>query len=292
MTLEATTPDYTKKRFRALFFGRPSTYKTYTSIQFPKPYLIDTEGGALHDQYVNMLKEKEGSILHTNDYQRILENVKSLCREKHDFKTLIIDSITIIYNNLVDENIKKYGSDFGKPYSESKNQIAQLIKWAFCTDMNVIFTAHCKKEYGDKMCVIGKIPDCHKEVDYMFDLVIHTEKIAAKRVGYIMKSRVISFNETDHFEFNYENIEKIYGKDNLLRKCKPIELATEEQLEELNTLIKKVKIPSFKTDRWLQKADVTSFEEMEKSNINKCIDYINLLYKKTLQGEKNANSIQ
>ena len=39
--------------------GEPGTGKTYFSLNWPAPYFIDTESGAIREQYVKRLKETE-----------------------------------------------------------------------------------------------------------------------------------------------------------------------------------------------------------------------------------------
>ena len=46
MALRGVKPEKIQKRLKALFYGNSGVGKTTASINFPKPYLIDTEKGA------------------------------------------------------------------------------------------------------------------------------------------------------------------------------------------------------------------------------------------------------
>src|SRR5579864_6615691 len=118
MALRGKKPEKVEKRLKALFYGMAGVGKTTAAIQFPKPYLIDTEKGAENDQYVEILKSKEGAIFSTTDFFELIEEVKALLTTKHDYKTLIIDPLTVLYNTLLEQAEKKVGSEFGRHYGE------------------------------------------------------------------------------------------------------------------------------------------------------------------------------
>lgn len=51
-------------------------------------------------------------------------------------------------------------------------------------------------------------------------------------------------------------------------------LATDEQVEELNALVTKTNLSPDVVTKWLSRANVSSFKEMPKDCIQKCIDYL------------------
>ncbi|HHX4254290.1 TPA: AAA family ATPase [Legionella anisa] len=57
MALRARKPETIEKRLKVLFYGDAGVGKTTAAIQFPKPYLIDTEKGAENDQYTKSYKK-------------------------------------------------------------------------------------------------------------------------------------------------------------------------------------------------------------------------------------------
>src|ERR1700749_274250 len=103
MGLRGIKPEKIEKRLKALFYGAAGAGKTTAAISFPKPYLIDTEKGAENDQYVKALKKSGGVIFQTSAFEELITEVTALLTEKHEYKTLIIDPLTILYNDLLDK---------------------------------------------------------------------------------------------------------------------------------------------------------------------------------------------
>jgi AAA domain-containing protein len=279
--LRGKKPESVQKRLKAFFYGSAGVGKTTAAIQFPKPYLIDTERGAVNDQYVRHLETSEGSIFQTSDFDEMMIEIRSLLTEKHDFKTLIIDPLTIPYSNLLDKAEKKVGSEFGRHYSEANKHIKHMINMLLRLDMNVIITSHAKNEYGTGMTLLGQTFDCYKKLDYLFDVVFEIQKRGKDRVGVVKKTRVEAFLDNETFPFSYEEIAKRYGKDILEKSAEVEVLANQEQIKEINRLIDLLKIPEETTEKWLKKADSETFDEMKSDHIQKVIDHL----KSQIKGE-------
>src|SRR3990167_4996451 len=273
MTLRSITPINIEKRLKALFYGKAGTGKTFCAIQFPKPYLIDTEKGAENDQYVKRLQQSEGVIFQTNDFDELLTEVKSLLSEKHTYKTLIIDPLTIIYNDLIDKESLRIGTDFGRHIVAANKRMKALNNLLMKLDMNVIITAHAKNEYGNNMALLGTTFDCFKGADHFFDIVFEIQKRGKNYVSMIKKSRLDAFSEGEVIDFNYENISRLYGRNMLEKDSEQKELATSQQVTELLRLINLLKIPEEIYQKWLKREDIESFDFMSSINILKCTDY-------------------
>lgn len=281
MPLRGKKPEAIEKRLKALFYGCAGVGKTYASIQFPAPYLIDTERGAENSQYIELLKKQDGAIFQTSDFEELLTEVKALLTEKHHYKTLVIDPLTIIYNDLLDraaEELKSKdnpdGTAFGGHYVKANKYIKKLLNLLLRLDMNVIITSHSKTKYGHNLTHLGETFDCYKKLDYLFDLTIEITKNEQERLGYVQKSRVVSFKEGSQFIFSYQTVADMYGKDIIERESKAEQLATEDQLNELDRLIKVHQISDKTITTWLTKAQATTFEDMETTKIQACIDYL------------------
>ncbi len=275
MALRAVKPSTIEKRLKALFYGAAGVGKTTAAIAFPKPYLIDTEKGASNDQYVKLLEKSGGVIFQTSDFEDLMQEVKSLLSEKHDYKTLIIDPLTTVYNDLLDKAAAKVGTEFGRHYGEANKSMKHLLNLLLRLDMNVIITSHAKNEYGDNLKVLGTTYDCYKKLDYLFDLVFEIQKRGKERVGIAKKSRIASFPDGDQFPFSYDSIADKYGREILERNAIPVELATKEQVEEIKRLIDLMKIPAETYQKWLDKGEAENFGEMASESIQKCIDSLN-----------------
>jgi hypothetical protein len=281
MALRAKKPEAIEKRLKALFYGGAGVGKTTAAIQFPKPYLIDTEKGAENDQYTKLIQKAGGVVFQTSDFNELMAEVKALLTEKHEYKTLIIDPLTTLYNDLLDKSALKNGTDFGRHYSDANKQIKHLLNLLLRLDMNVIITSHAKNEYGQNMSVLGQTFDCYKKLDYLFDLVFEIQKRGKDRVALVKKSRIEKFPDTETFPFSYADIAQRYGKEVLERDAVAQELAEEAQVKELVRLIDLIKVPEEISQKWLDKSSSEKWEEMPRDAIQKCIDHL----KSKIQGE-------
>jgi ribosomal protein S24E len=279
--LRGVKPEKVEKRLKALFYGSSGVGKTTASIAFPRPYLIDTEKGSTNDQYVKTISKNGGVVFHTSDFDEVLQEVKTLLTEKHEFKTLIIDPLTILYNDLLDKASLQVGTEFGKHYLVANKKIKQLLSLLLKMDLNIILTCHAKNEYGPNMSLMGTTYDGYKKLDYLFDLVFEIQKRGKERVGLIKKSRIESFPDAEQFPFSYDEIASRYGKEILEKDAVPIQLAEMSQVLELMKLVDLLKIPEETTAKWLKKANSESFEDMPYEDIDKCIGFL----KAKIQGE-------
>lgn len=283
MALRGIKPELIEKRLKALFYGGAGAGKTTACINFPRPYLIDTEKGANNDQYVKILQDNGGAIFQTCDFDELITEVKALLTEKHEYKTLIIDPLTTLYNDLLDKAAVQCGTEFGKHYGLANKKMKHLLGLLLRLDLNILITCHSKNEYGQNLSVLGQTYDGYKKLDYLFDLCIEVQKRGQDRVGIIRKSRIKSLPDGESFPFSYEEIANRYGKEILEKEAVPQVLATSEQIQEINRLIELIKVPVETIDKWLSKSDSTCFEEMPSETINKCIIHL----KKHIDGNKN-----
>lgn len=274
MKLRGVKPNKIEKRLKCLFYGAAGVGKSTAAIQFPKPYIIDTEKGVEQDQYVRMIDEAEGALFQTCDFEELMQEVKTLLTVKHDFKTLVIDPLTTLYNDLLDKSAAKSGTEFGRHYIDANKKINHLLRLLIRLDMNVIVTSHSKNEYGQNMAVLGQTFDCYKKLDYLFDLVFEIQKRGKERVAVVKKSRVESFLDGEIFPFNYQEVSKRYGKNIIEKDSKSEILATIDQINELKRLIDLLKIPDEIIQKWLDKSNSEKLDEMKTEDIQKCIDYL------------------
>lgn len=284
MQLRGKRPEQIEKRLKALFYGAAGVGKTTASISFPHVYLVDTEQGAIHSQYIKLLEKSGGAVFQTGDFDELISEIKTLISTTHPYKTLVIDPLTTLYNDLLDKCAREIkasskdkdatGTEFGRHYSEANKKMKHLCSLLLRVDMNVIITSHSKNEYGKDMSVLGQTFDCYKKLDYLFDLVFEIQKRGRERVGIVKKSRIETFPDGETFPFNYETIAERYGRDILEKDAIAQALATPMQIAEINRLIELLKISADVTDKWLDKTNAETFEEMPEAAIQKCIDHL------------------
>lgn len=281
MALRGKKPTTIQKRLKALFYSPAGGGKTTAAIQFPSPYLIDTERGAENDSYVKLLDESGGAYYFTTDFDDMMHEVKELHTQPHDFRTFILDPMTVLYNDLLDKSAKSLstkedpeGMAFGRHKAKADRQVKHLLNMLLRLDMNVIITSHAKKVWGPGMVDLGQTFDCYAKLDYLFDLVFELQKRGKERVGIVRKTRCESFPEGEVFPFCYDEIANRYGREVLERGSKTESLATAEQVAELTRLVDVFKLPAETVDKWLDKALAASFDEMPTDAIQKCIDHL------------------
>ena len=223
MALRGVSPEKIEKRLKLFLFGEAGAGKTMTSIQFPAPYLIDTERGAENEQYIKEIAKQGGAIFQTSDFDELLTEVKGLLTKNHHYKTLIIDPMTTVYNDLLEKCAYELkaaakekdatGTEFGRHYGEANKKMKHLINLLLRLDMNIIITAHAKREYGDNLSVLGNTFDCYKKIDYLFDLVIEVQERGDKRIGIVKKTRIETFVNAEQFERLNSLERKVYKGD-------------------------------------------------------------------------------
>jgi hypothetical protein len=274
MALRAVKPESIEKRLKAFLYGAAGTGKTTFCASFPKTYFIDTERGAENSQYIELLGKNESSVFQTNDFDELMKEVISLLTEKHEYKTLVIDSLTTIHNDLIDKMALKFGTEFGRHFSEANKKMKHLCNLLMRLDMNILITSHAKNEYGANLSVLGVTFDCFKKIDYLFDLVFEVQKRGSERYALTKKSRIASIPDGESFIFSYDEIALRYGKEVILREAVPQELATDEQIAKINELILVNKIMPDVQRKWLDKSGSENFNEMPRDIIQKIIDHL------------------
>jgi hypothetical protein len=272
MALRARKPEAVTKRLKLFMFGPAGAGKTTAAIQFPNSYIIDCERGS--ENYDQLITESGSVVFQTTDIQEVIAEVRALATEKHDYRTLVIDPITTVYNDLLDKCELKVGADFGRHYGAANKEMKRLANLIMSLDMNVVVTAHAKAEYGQNLAKLGFTFDGWKNLDYIFDLVVELQKKNKKRYGVVRKTRLTAFPDDDVFEWSYDNIRKKYGAELLEKEAETVQLATLAQVQELKDLLAVVKLPEGTTDKWLAKAGVDAFEDMPAEAVARCIDYV------------------
>jgi len=272
MALRARKPEAVTKRLKLFMFGPAGVGKTTAAIQFPNSYIIDCERGS--ENYDKLITESGSAVFQTTDIQEVIAEVKSLLTEKHNYRTLVIDPITTVYNDLLDKCELQVGSDFGRHYGAANKQMKRLSNLIMSLDMNVVITAHAKPEYGQNLAKIGYTFDGWKQLDYWFDLVVELGKKGKKRFAKVVKTRLESFPDEDVFEWSYDAIKRRYDVNVLEKEAAQVKLAAPEQVREIKDLLSLVRLPDGTVDKWFAKAGVDLWEDMPADVVQKCIEYV------------------
>lgn len=270
--LRATKPTPVTKRLKLFMFGPAGVGKTTAAIQFPNSYIIDGERGT--DNYDKLITEAGSVVYQTTDIHEVVEEVKSLLTVKHDFRTLVIDPITPVYNDLLDKCEVSVGADFGRHYGAANKTMKRLANLIMNLDMNVIITAHAKTEYGANLSKIGYTFDGWRQLDYWFDLVVELGKKGKRRTARVAKTRIESFPDEETFDWSYDAVRRRWDVAMLERPAVTVALATPAQVREIKDLLGFVRLPAGLVDKWFNKAQVSDWDDMSAETIGLCIGYV------------------
>lgn len=145
--------------------GEPGTGKTTLAATFPKPVFIQLEDGMSALTQDASVQDIISGVQEFNvtKSEEVLEAVKVLATEEHDFKTLVIDSVTTL-NTWFEQDIieadpknpaslNQAGGGYGAGYNMLSDKHRQLREWlgrlSTKCDMHVVMIAHTITETVD-----------------------------------------------------------------------------------------------------------------------------------------------
>lgn len=283
MALKAKAPEEVKAtKPKMLISGEPGVGKTFFALDFPMPYLFDTEGGATREQYQQKLKKANGVYFGkeegSQDFKSVIEETKQLCTTSHPYRTAIYDSFTYLY--MLEAAIAEVdkGSDFGRDKKMANIPTRQLMSQLEKLDMNVILICHSKTKWERKtvngkeqIIDAGSTFDGYDKLEYILDLWIEIQR--GGKTFIVKKSRVDSLRQGDSYPLSYDKFAELYGKEVIEKQSVPIVLATAEQVARLTALVEGLKVDQETQDKWLTKCGVDSFIDMSNEQISSLIAF-------------------
>lgn len=290
MKLRARKPEVKEARLQTLIYSGEGVGKTHFCCSFPDTYYIDTEGLDKYPHLVKMLKDNGGDMVYLTELSDIIDEVKALLSTKHNYKTLVIDSISFPYGWLsqmeADRLSKKgagsEGTEFGANLAKAKRLTFQLGILLSRLDMNVIVTAHEKVKY-EKGVEIGSTYDITDKMAYAIGAVWNLKQIGKSRKLFIKKSRypLMQAGDTLDFDDGYEVIKSIFGEIIFKREAKIEELATKDQIDRFIHFKNLLHLTDEEVNKMLTTGKATALEELTKDYMQKVINRC----EQKLQGE-------
>lgn len=289
MGLRATKPEVSKTRFKALIYSEPGVGKTHLCCSFPSVYYIDSEKIKDYKHFIELIRKNNGDLIYLTDISEIINEVKSLLSTKHQYKTLVIDSISFPYGLLANLEVDRLsakssnseGTEFGANIAKPKRLIFHLGMLLSRLDMNVVVTAHERSKFSSNV-EIGKTFDISEKLSHALGTTINLRQQGSVKKMFIEKSRYPEFKKGDVVDFKgYETFENALGKEMFNSESIVEALASPGQVSEIKRLVQLLSIPEETVQKILIKADSQSWEEMNAHLIQKCID----TYKLKIQGE-------
>ncbi len=258
--------------------GKFGVGKTWGLLDFPSTYFIDSEGGANLPHYIEKLYKAGGDYFGpeqgASDFESVIDQVKALATEKHNYKTLVIDSLSKLFNSEITKEAERLGDKdaFGASKKPAIRLSARLMHWIDKIDMSVILVTHEKAEWS-KGEQIGIVPDAGDKLGHELHLLLQIVKMGDSRKAFVKKTRLLGFPDASSFEWSYKEFSERYGKDIMESAAKPIILATSEQIIEITRLLSLVKLDTSTKDKWIEE-NKDNLSEVDAEKIASVIDHL------------------
>lgn len=168
-----------KKYLKVAAFGKGGSGKTRFALSFPKPCVIDTEKGT--DPYRGIYDFK---VKFANRWRQ-LDSILKFCRTQTLYETLIIDSATVFYADLIQEIVDYIKNKRGNETMTKGDWGIEKRRWAAFLNnlvelqMHVVLCFREKDEYEESVNRAGEetlkktgnfFPEADKVTEYLFDL--------------------------------------------------------------------------------------------------------------------------
>jgi GTPase SAR1 family protein len=275
--LKAKTPELVKAgKIKAVIYGVSGVGKTTLALSFPSPYYFDVEGGAKGPQYRDLLKKSGGVYMGpeegTLSFDTLIDQMQALATEKHPYKTLIVDSLTKLFQTTIAQEAERLGDKdaFGASKKPAIAAMRRLVMWSSRLDMNIWFICHETAEWGmvnGQRAEVGRVADVWDKLIYELDLAVQAVKRGPQRLAVIKKSRITAFPDGDTFPLEYSEFSARYGKESVEAEAGRITLAMPEQVAEVLKLLEIVKVSDADIQKGWDKAGVSSWTEMTTEQI-------------------------
>lgn len=185
------------KKLKVLIYGLPGTGKTRAALSFPRPAVIDSEGGT--DLYAGRDGVPDFSVMRAKTMDELFSAIAFIQSDNgKTFDTLVIDSITVFYDVQKDAAAKTANN--GEMNMKLWNRVNGRMNTLYITLMNlpihvVVIAAETDLFEGEGLNLkrTGSKPDSDKKVMRPFDFVIRMlEDHSAK----VIKSRGVGLGAT------------------------------------------------------------------------------------------------
>lgn len=265
------------KRLKLFLWGDSGVGKTTLALEFPKPVVIDLEGGA--DLYGDSF---DFDVLRASTADQVMEAAEWLLSHAHPYRTLVIDPITVYWDALQkkwsdvflrrNKGSKGYRFEFydlqPRDWMTIKAEFKDFIRKLIALDMNVIVTARQKVQYADGafMKTIGETFDGEKSLPYLFDTIVRLSRDERGRfLGECLKDRSHTLPPGE-FECAFARFEELFGKQALGRQARPTTFATDEQKRQIREHIARFDMTPEQVTRRLGAYDADSLDELTGEN--------------------------
>jgi hypothetical protein len=199
MSLSFQKVDAAPRYAKVLLIGEAGTGKSHAALTFPKPAVIDAEGSAawFADRF-------EYVAVPTKSYSEVRDLIRKVIAGQVPCETLVIDSLTSIYNGLLNATAAQREDFRPIDWGRIKRKFSQVLDELYVeVPMHVVCTGWIKPEYAkagtvvngktvssNDLVVLGEMFDGDKKVAYAFDFIIKIVGNDGKKArAVVLKSR-------------------------------------------------------------------------------------------------------
>ncbi len=275
---KAATQD---KRLKVFLWGDSGVGKTTLALQFPKPVVLDLEGGT--DLYGDSF---EFDVRHVTTADEVMRAVQWLLENDHPYRTLVIDPITVYWDALQakwsdiflrrNKGSKGYRFEFydlqPRDWMTIKGEFKDFIRKLLAVDMNVIVTARQKVQYADGafMKAIGETFDGEKSLPYLFDVVLRLYRgDKGEFLAEALKDRTNRLPKSP-FKLTYALFETTYH-DILTRPARSKQGATDEQKTAIREYVARFGLTPEQVTRTVADYGATGVDDLDEESARKII---------------------
>jgi len=233
------TKSKTASRFaKVLLIGDAGSGKTHAALTFPKPAVIDAEGS------IDWFADRFDFVsVPTKSYKDVTALVQSVRNGQVKCDTLVIDSLTSIYNGLLNAASSEREDLRPLDWGRIKRKFSQLLDELYHQlPTHVVCVGWIKPEYakpGDNvngkvvgandLVKLGETFDGDRKAMYAFDFVFRMEAKGGKHFATVVKSRSGKLTEGQRIEnFSFATIKALLPKGDAPA---PRGMTDEEQIE-------------------------------------------------------------
>lgn len=265
------------KRLKLFLWGDSGVGKTTLALQFPRPVVIDLEGGT--DLYASLY---DFDVVRATTADEVMTAAQWLLDHRHEYQTVVIDPITVYWDALQ----KKWSDIFLRRNTGSKAhrlefydlqprdwmtikaEMKELVRKLIALDMNVIVTARQKAQYADKgfMRVTGVTFDGEKSLPYLFDTIVRLYRDENGRfLAECLKDRSKRL-PLGEFECSYEHFEELPGKHAHDHHAGSSTTATDEQKQLIRTHLADLQMPQEQVDERLAAYGAQTLDDLNSDS--------------------------
>jgi hypothetical protein len=265
------------KRLKLFLWGDSGVGKTTLALQFPRPVVLDLEGGT--DLYGDAF---EFDVRRVTAADEVMTAVRWLLAHHHPYRTLVLDPVTVYWDALQrkwsdiflrrNKGSKGYKFEFydlqPRDWMTLKAEFKELIRTLIALDMNVIVTARQKVQYADGtfMRAIGETFDGEKSLPYLFDTIVRLYRDDKGRfLGQCLKDRSNRLPRGE-FEVSYQLFAQQFGEQALAREARPVGLASEEQKQQIREYIDRFRMTPMQVAQRLAAYGALNLDELSEAN--------------------------